>query len=143
MVVLDTNVLSELMRHDPDAAVFDWVSRQPRRTMFTTSLNQAEILAGTATLPSGRRQAFFLQRAEQLFSEEFAGRVLAFQPSSAVFYARIVAARRYAGRPTAIIDAWSAAGAWAARASDPTRHTAGFADIEGLQVVNPWLPVQT
>ena len=127
------------MRPEPDPVVFDWVSSQPRRTMFTTSLNQAEIMANTATLAAGRKHDFLLQRAEQLFSEEFAGRVLAFQSSSAAFYARIVAARRNAGRPIAIIDALIAAVALASEATVATRDTAGFANIDGLHVINPWL----
>jgi predicted nucleic acid-binding protein len=86
VIVLDTNVLSELMRSDPAAAVFAWVSVQPRATLYTTNVSKAEILYGIAVLPE-RRAA-----AGAMFADDFEGRVLPFDEAAAVHYAEIVAA---------------------------------------------------
>jgi toxin FitB len=76
VIVLDTNVLSELMRSEPAAAVFAWVSAQPRATLYTTSVSKAEILYGIAVLPEGRRRLALAAAAEAMFADDFEGRVL-------------------------------------------------------------------
>ena len=78
MIVLDTNILSELMRSEPAAVVFAWVSAQPRATLYTTSVSKAEILYGIAVLPEGRRRLALAAAAEAMFTDDFAGRVLPF-----------------------------------------------------------------
>src|SRR5438874_970541 len=78
VIVLDTNILSELMRSEPAAAVFAWVSAQPRATLYTTSVSKAEILYGIAVLPEGRRRLALAAAAEAMFTDDFAGRVLPF-----------------------------------------------------------------
>ena len=75
MIVLDTNVISELMRTEPDARVLAWVAAQPRALLCTTHINQAEILYGIAALPEGRRRATLAGAAEAIFAEDFAGRI--------------------------------------------------------------------
>jgi predicted nucleic acid-binding protein len=109
VIVLDTNVLSELMRSEPAAAVFAWVAAQPRATLYTTSVNKAEILYGIAVLPEGRRRAALAAAAEAMFTDDFAGRVLPFDEAAAVLYAEIVASRRRDGRPIEAFDAQIAA----------------------------------
>jgi plasmid stability protein/predicted nucleic acid-binding protein len=76
VIVLDTNVLSELIRSEPAAAVFAWVSAQPRATLYTTSVSKAEILYGIAALPKGRRRLALAAAAEAMFPDDFEGRVL-------------------------------------------------------------------
>jgi len=74
MIVLDTNVISELMRPQPHPAVFAWVAEHPSGTLCTTSVNKAEILYGIAALPEGRRRTGLIAAAEAMFSKDFAGR---------------------------------------------------------------------
>jgi hypothetical protein len=137
VIILDTNVLSELMRSEPTAAVFEWVARQPRAILYTTSVNKAEILYGIAALPEGRRRAALAATAEAMFAEDFAGRVLPFDAAAAAFYAEIVASRRRRGRPIEAFDAQIAATARVAGAEIATRDTADFAAC-GLGLIDPW-----
>jgi toxin FitB len=135
VIVLDTNILSELMRSEPAAAVFAWVSAQPRATLYTTSINKAEILYGIAVLPEGRRRLALAAAA--MFADDFEGRVLPFDEAAAASYADIVAARRREGRPIEAFDAQIAATALVAGAGLATRDTGDFAGC-GLTLINPW-----
>jgi predicted nucleic acid-binding protein len=137
VIVLDTNVLSELMRSEPAAAVFAWVGAQPRTELYTTSVNKAEVLYGIAALPQGRRRAALAAAAEAMFTEDFNGRVLPFDEDAAVLYAEIVASRRRDGRPIEAFDAQIAATARVAGAELATRDAGDFLDC-GLTLVNPW-----
>jgi predicted nucleic acid-binding protein len=137
VIVLDTNVLSELMRSQPAAPVFAWVSAQPRATLYTTSVSKAEVLFGIAVLPEGRRRLALAAAAEAMFADDFEGRVLPFDEAAAVHYAEIVAARRREGRPIEAFDAQIAATARVAGAGIATRDTGDFAGC-GLTLVNPW-----
>lgn len=137
MIILDTNVLSELMRSQPDAAVFAWVAARRRADLYTTSVSKAEILYGIAALPEGRRRAALAAAAEAMFSDDLAGRVLPFDEEAAVVYAQIVAARRRGGRPIEAFDAQIAAIALVGDAELATRDIAGFANC-GLTLLNPW-----
>jgi len=137
MIVLDTNVLSELMRPEPHPAVFAWVAAQPRASLYTTSLNRAEVLYGVAALPKGRRKDALAVAAELMFQEDLAGRILPFDGNGAVHYAKLVMARRDAGAPIEAFDALIAAATLAAGAGIATRDVGGFAGC-GLSVINPW-----
>ncbi len=139
MIVLDTNVLSELMRSEPNAMVFAWAAAQPRVALYTTSVNKAEILYGSAARPDGRRRAGLAAAAEAMFAEDLAGRVLPFDEAAAVFYAKIVTARRREGRPIEAFDAQIAATALVAGAAVATRDLEGFEGC-GLSLINPWEP---
>jgi len=139
MIVLDTNVLSELMRSQPGAAVFAWVAAQPRAALYTTSVNKAEIFYGISVLPEGRRRSALAAAAEAMFIDDFAGRVLPFDEAAALHYADIVAARRREGRPIEAFDAQIAAMARVAGAELATRDVGDFAGC-GLILVNPWEP---
>lgn len=137
MIVLDTHVLSELMRATPDRAVLDWFAGQPDDLLYTTAVTQAEVLFGLALLPSGARRDRLESAAAALFEEDLANRVLPFDSQAAPEYARICNSRRSQGRPVNQMDAQIAAIARAHRASLATRDSAGF---EGLQIplVNPF-----
>ncbi|MCJ2005857.1 type II toxin-antitoxin system VapC family toxin [Methylobacterium sp. J-092] len=137
MIVLDTNVISELMRPEPSSAVVAWVASQPRSWLYTTSLNRAEILYGVTMMPPGRRRDGFATVASAIFTEEFAGRVLPFDGLAADHYARIVRTRRDAGMPIEGFDALIAATTAAAGYSIATRDVGGF-EACGLTIINPW-----
>ena len=137
MFVLDTNILSGLMMPDPAWEVTAWVAGQSRRSLFTTVVCQAEILAGIAVMPDGRRRLGLEAAARAMFEDEFAGRVLPFDAAAAMAYADIFAARKRAGRPIAPLDLMIAAVARARSAGMVTRDTSGFADC-GLTLINPW-----
>jgi predicted nucleic acid-binding protein len=137
MIVLDTNVISELMRPGPHPAVLSWVAAQPRATLYTTGINQAEILYGIAMLPEGRRRTALGVAAQAMFAEDLAGRVLAFNSAAAVHYAQIVTTRRRMGNPIEAFDALIAATALAAGADVATRDISGFASC-GLTLIDPW-----
>jgi predicted nucleic acid-binding protein len=137
VIVLDTNVISELMRPQPDTKVLAWVSAQRRSLIYTTHINQAEILYGIMVLPEGRRRAALLAAAETMFAEDFEGRILPFGAVAAARYAEIVVGRRRAGNPIEGFDALIAATALAAGASVATRDAAGFSGC-GLALIDPW-----
>lgn len=137
MVVLDTNVLSELMKPDPDEAVLDWVAARPPLGLFTTSIAQAEILHGILLLPGGKRRAALEAAAQAMFEEDFAGRILSFGPHAAPAYARIAVRRRRAGKPISQFDAQIAAVARCTGATIATRNVADFEGC-GVDVVDPW-----
>lgn len=137
MIVLDTNVLSELMRAAPAEAVVAWFSRHPAATLYTTTITQAEILHGVLRLPAGKRRTALADAAEAMFAEDFRDRVLSFDTHAASAYAAIVTSRERAGMPISTFDAQIAAIARVARASVATRNVRDF-DGCGVEVVDPW-----
>src|SRR5208283_5164226 len=124
------------MRPEPHPKVLAWVTAQPRTLLYTTRINQAEVLYGIAALPEGRRRGALASAAEAMFNEDLAGRILPFGATAAARYADVVEARRRAGKPIEGFDALIAATALAAGASVATRDTAGFADC-GLTLIDP------
>jgi len=138
VIVLDTNVLSELMKPSPAARVASWVGSRPTRSLYVTSITQAEILHGILLLPKGRRRDSIEAAAVSMFEGEFAGRVLAFSSDAAGRYARIAVERRRAGRPISHFDAQIAAVAVVHGATVATRNVDDFADC-GIAVENPWM----
>ena len=137
MIVLDTNVVSELMKSAPDAAVGRWIAEQQPTGLYTTSITEAEILHGILLLPAGKRRAGLEAAAEAMFEEDFGGRVLPFGSDAARGYAQIAAQRRRAGRPISSFDAQIAAIARMARAAIATRNVDDY-DGCGIKVINPW-----
>jgi predicted nucleic acid-binding protein len=137
VIVVDTNVISELMRGEPHPAVLSWAAAQPRSLLYASYVSQAEILYGIAALPEGRRRTALAAAAEAMFAEDFAGRLLSFEARAAARYPEIVLARRQAGKPIEKFDALIAAIALAAGASIATRDTGGFTGC-GLTVIDPW-----
>lgn len=139
MIILDTNVISELMRAEPAPAVLAWIQSQPGLGLFTTTLAQAEILYGLALLPEGKRRDALQAAARAMFAADFADRILSFDTSAAPVYAQIAAARRLAGRPIAQIDAQIAAITRARGARLATRNVMDF-EACGIELINPWSP---
>jgi toxin FitB len=138
VIVLDTNVLSELMRASGSARVVAWLDAQVASSVFTTSITEAEVFFGVALLPRGKRQQA-LERAAQALFTELDGRVLAFDSGSARAFAHLCAARQRLGRPIATADAQIAAITLSRGGRLATRNVADF-DGLGLEVVNPWSP---
>jgi toxin FitB len=137
VIVLDTNVLSEMMRPEPDSMVAAWISARPASSLFTTTVTQAEILYGLGLLLSGRRRAGLEAAASEMFATDFAERVLPFDQAAAQAYAEIALARRRAGRPITQFDAQIAAIARSRDAGVATRNVADFAGC-GIGVIDPW-----
>lgn len=137
-ILLDTNVLSELMRPQPAAEVLAWFVRQKDRTFFITAITQAEILLGIALLPTGRRRDALANAAEKMLAENFVGQTLVFDEYSAREYADIVATRTRNGRTISTEDAQIAAIARAQALPLATRNVKDFEGIVGLTVLNPW-----
>ena len=138
--LLDTNVLSELMRPAPSAPVLAWFAQQHTDAMHTSSITQAEVLTGIALLPAGRRRDALAEAAQAMFAEDFAGRILPFDSAAAEHYALLVARRTAQGRPISTEDAQIAAIALASDATLVTRNTRDFSGIDGLVQIDPWQP---
>ena len=101
MLILDTNVISEILRQEPKEAVVTWFESQPRQQLFTTAVTQAEILYGITLLPKGSRREKLLEVAQLIFEEDLENRILPFGGDAATHYAEIGASRRSSGRPIA------------------------------------------
>jgi predicted nucleic acid-binding protein len=136
MFLLDTNVLSALMMMQPPPEIAAWVSAQPDDLIYTAAVCQAEILAGLAILPEGRRRAELATAAQAMFLEDFAGRVLPFDTLAAQDYADMYVARRRTGRPAAALDLMIGAIARVNGASVVTRNVADFESC-GVPIINP------
>jgi predicted nucleic acid-binding protein len=140
VIVLDTNVLSELAKPDPDRSVMVWTARQRRADLCTTAISEAELAYGLALLPKGRRRDELSKAVARLLSEGLGGRVLAFDRTAAAAFGEIAAGRRAAGRPIATADGHIAA---IARARGVTLlATRDVTDFQGcgVPVVDPWHP---
>ena len=139
VTILDTNVVSELMARSPANAVLDWVEKlRTADELFVTAVTVAEILYGVELLPKGKRREKLALAAEDMFAEDYSGRVLVFDEASARAFAHIAAARRKIGRPVAELDAQIAAIASVHDATLATRNTADFQGC-GIRLVNPWV----
>lgn len=139
MNILDTNVVSELMRPRPSPRVLGWIAEQRNAELFTTSITEAEVYYGVELLAEGKRRQALFAAAESLFSLDFAGRILGFESEAARAFAKIVAKRRSAGKPIGLADAEIAAIASVYSALLVTRDVADFAGC-GIEVFNPWAP---
>ena len=136
MIVVDTNVASELMRPAPDARVVTWVRANAGDELYTTSITVAEIRYGLERLPDGARKALLRATAVQVFSA-FAAHVLAFDADAAGLYGDIVAARQRGGAPIDGFDAQIAAICRRHAATLATRNVKDFAQT-GVDIVDPW-----
>ena len=138
MIVVDTHVISELLRVVPSPEVARWVASQPEPALFTTAVMEAEIRIGISMMPTGKRKAQLQATVDQTFSQIFAGRILPFDSAAAVIYAEITANRRSMGKPISPFDAQIAAIARANGAEAiATRNVDDFANT-GVTVINPW-----
>lgn len=137
-VLLDTNVLSELMRPRPDNQVVDWFGQQASTDYFISAITQAEILLGIALLPDGKRRNELADVARQMFVQEFADRCLPYDAKAAEIYAEVVASRIRMGQPISTEDAQISAVALSHRFPLATRNVKDFSGINGLILINPW-----
>ena len=137
MIVLDTNVLSELLRPEPDRQVEQWLSGQDGAQVYFTTVGEAELRHGVAILPAGKRRNALSTAIEGLLDEDFRDRILPFDRAAACAYATIAAARRAAGRPISQFDCQIAAIARAHKATVATRNTSDYQGC-GIDLINPW-----
>ena len=137
MILLDTNILSELMRVDVSKRVLDWLDLQVTSSLFICAITRAEIELGLCLLADGKRKDQLKQAAREMFNE-FTGRCLPFDESAAIKYARLVTHRRTTGKPISVEDAQIAAIALSHGMKLATRNTKDFLSIEALESINPW-----
>jgi len=137
MILLDTNILSELMRPVPEQGVERWLVAQPDASLFISAITEAELRYGVALLRPGKRRSALAALIEDMLREDFTGRILPFDSAAAVAFAEIASTRRQVGRPIAQADAQIAATARSRGAALATRNVSDF-DGCGIEVVNPW-----
>jgi toxin FitB len=137
VILLDTNVLSALMRREPDRAVLTWLDDQPTESIWTTTITVFEIRTGIELLDQGRRRRQLEHAFAELLAEDLNGRVQSFDQAGALAAASIAATRQRVGRPVEIRDVQIAGIATARRATLATRNTRHFADL-GIDLVDPW-----
>lgn len=137
-VILDTNVVSELMRPAGDARLRGWVDGQAPQTLFLTAITVSEIRIGIAILAPGRKQQTLADRFESGLLPIFEGRVLPFDVGATAAHAEIVMRSRQAGRPVSHFDAMIGTLALARGMTVATRDTAPY-ETAGVAVINPWV----
>lgn len=137
MIVLDTNVLSALMRTNPEAAVVAWLDRQPADSVWLSSVTVFETRFGLALLPKGRRRSALEGAFDRVLAEDLANRVLDFDSMAAAAAAELAAERQRTGRLVDLRDTLIAGIALARRATIATRNTQHFEGLD-VPVVNPW-----
>ncbi len=137
MIVLDTNVISEMVRPKPDEAVLAWLAAQPMSSLFITATTQAEVLYGLTPLPAGRRRDDLFAAIRPIFDEDLAGRVLPFDTHAALIYPAIVADHRRSGQPISQFDAQIAAIVRSRGARLATRNVRDFVGC-GIELIDPW-----
>lgn len=141
MILLDTNVISELIRPSPDIAVRQFLLSRSSDELFTSSVCEAEIRYGLARMATGRRREDLTARIAAFLLKAFPARILPFDTGCAALYGEIRASREAAGRPITVEDAMIAATARAYGAILATRNLADF-DGVSIQVINPWVPAE-
>ena len=137
MILLDTNVVSEIMRPHPDARFAAWMQAQPVPPIFTTAITAAEIFKGIEIMASGRKRQELLEVAESFFHIDMASRVLPFDSAAAHWFAEIFATRRRKGLAAQPLDVQIAAIAREHKAVLATRNTSDFEEC-GIELINPW-----
>lgn len=142
MIILDTNVISELMLPEPSQTVIAWLDQQNSMALYTTAITAAELRAGVALLPDGERRKILAQYVDDVLADYFDLRILPFDVNASAPYASLVARRRTAGRPIQTADAQIAAVASLHGGAVATRNGKDF-DGLGLTLINPWAPEST
>lgn len=138
MIILDTNIVSELMRSEPEPLVEAWLSDQVGADVYLTAITEAELLYGVAVMPAGQRREALSEAISGLLREDFRARILPFDSPAAAAYAVIATARRAAGRPISQSDCQIAAIARSRGAAVATRNARDFEGC-GIDVIDPWL----
>jgi toxin FitB len=137
MIVLDTNVVSAVMRRDPDVAVRDWLDRQPAQSLWLTAVSTYEIHLGIETLEHGRRRRRLEEEFARALAVDFEARVLPFDKAAAAIAGRLAGARRRAGRSVETRDTMIAGIVLACRADLATRNVRHFQDLD-VRLIDPW-----
>ena len=137
MIILDTNVLSALMRTKPEAVVVEWLDRQPADSVWLSSITVFETRFGLALLSKGRRRSGLERAFDRVLTEDLANRVLDFDSMAAAAAAQLAADRQKAGRAVDLRDTLIGGIALARRATIATRNTKHFEGLD-VPVVNPW-----
>jgi toxin FitB len=138
MIILDTNVLSALMRHSADKKAVEWLDKQPRTSIWTTSITILEIRYGLQILPVGKRRSALIHTFEEVLVNKIEGRVAPFDTVAAQQAGDLMAVRHSQGRPGELRDTMIAGIVLASHATLATRNTSHFEDLS-VPVVNPWL----
>ncbi len=136
MIILDTNVFSALMRESPDKDVISWLDRQPRMSIWTTSVTILEVRFGLQIMATGKRRSLLIQ-AFEIVLERMGHRIASFDAAAATQAADLMAARQRKGRPGDLRDTMIAGIVLDRHATLATRNTSHFEDL-AAQVVNPW-----
>jgi predicted nucleic acid-binding protein len=137
VIILDTNVISEVMKASPAVRVTKWLASHPHSRIFTTSVTQAEIFFGLELMPHGRKRDALYDAAATMFREKFVDHVLAFDSHASHIFAAIASARRKTGQPIGQFDCQIAAIARSHSAAIATRDLRDFADC-GVELIDPW-----
>ena len=138
MIILDTNVLSALMRHSADKRVVEWLDKQPRASIWTTSITILEIRYGLQILPAGKRRSALIQAFEKVLIDKIESRIAPFDAVAAQQSGDLMALRHRSERPGELRDTMIAGIVLASHATLATRNTSHFEDLS-VPVVNPWL----
>ena len=141
MIVLDTNVISELWKVEPNPSVLAWINAQAIETLYLSAITVAELRYGIATMAEGKRRTIYQERLEHAVLPAFAGRVLAFDLDTSKTYADLMAQARTEGKSIGKADGYIAATAAAHGFMVATRDISPF-QASGLEVINPWGAVQ-
>ncbi|AHK79924.1 plasmid stabilization protein [Ectothiorhodospira haloalkaliphila] len=137
MILIDTNVISELMRPNPAPAVLAWFGVQDTAVLHISAVGEAELRRGAAVMSEGKRRSRLIAEIDAMITEDFAGRVLPFDSVAAQAFATIFVDRRAAGRPISFPDCQIAATARAHGAAIATRNVTDFTGC-GVEVIDPW-----
>ncbi|WP_081162408.1 type II toxin-antitoxin system VapC family toxin [Ensifer aridi] len=139
MIVLDTNVISELWKAEPDRTVLAWIDAQMIETLYLSAITVAELRFGLAAMPAGKRRTIFQNRLEGEVLPALAGRVLPFDLDASRSYADLMAQAKTSGKAIGKADGYIAATAVAHGFMVATRDTSPF-EATGLDIINPWEP---
>jgi predicted nucleic acid-binding protein len=139
MILLDTNVLSALMRQQPDTKVIQWLDRQPRISVWTTAITVFEIRFGLQVMATGKRRSLLMAAFDRLLAQMIQQRIADFDSAAAQHAADLMAARQKKGLSGELRDTMIAGIAVASHATLATRNIKHFEDISS-SVVNPWNP---
>lgn len=137
MILIDTNVISELWKAEPDPGVLAWVDAQAVETFYLSAITVAELRFGLATMPEGKRRSIYQDRLEREVLPAFTGRVLPFDLNASQAYADLMARARADGKAIGKADGYIAATAATRAFMVATRDVAPF-QAAGLNVINPW-----
>jgi predicted nucleic acid-binding protein len=137
MIVLDTNVISELWKIEPDSNVLAWIDAQMIETLYLSTITIAELRFGLASMPDGKRRGIYQDRLEREVLPAFTGRILSFDLDASQAYAQLMARAKQAGKSIGKADGYIAATAAARGLTVATRDTSPF-EAAGINVINPW-----